>query len=89
MYETKLIFKQTPPPYFCLKVVCKKGSIFSGAYGTIVADYCPIVMNPTTTRKIMRSTPNLVLFQCRSLSIVCVQLEQLCVQYTKYGSVHI
>ena len=42
----------------------------------IVAD-CPIVMNPTTTSKIMRSTPNLVLFQCRSLSIVCVQLEQL------------
>ena len=25
MHEMKLIFEQTPPPHFCLKVVCKKG----------------------------------------------------------------
>ena len=25
MHETNWIFEQTPPPHFCLKVVCKKG----------------------------------------------------------------
>ena len=25
--------RQTPPPHFCLKVVRKKGGVFSGAYG--------------------------------------------------------
>ena len=25
MHETNWIFKQTPPPHFCLKVVCEKG----------------------------------------------------------------
>ena len=35
MHETKLIFKQMPPPHFCLEVVCKKGGgVISGAYGT-------------------------------------------------------
>ena len=27
-------FKQMPPPHFCFKVKCKKGGVFSGAYGT-------------------------------------------------------
>ena len=26
--------KQIPPPHFWLKVVCKKGGVFSGAYST-------------------------------------------------------
>ena len=28
-------FEKAPPPHFSFKVVCKKGSISSGAYGTI------------------------------------------------------
>ena len=27
------IFKQIPPPHFCFKVVCERGSVFSVAYG--------------------------------------------------------
>ena len=33
MHETNWIFEQTPPPHFCLKVVCKMGGVFLGAYG--------------------------------------------------------
>ena len=36
MYKLNEIFKQTSPPHFCLKVVCKKGGgggPISGAYG--------------------------------------------------------
>ena len=29
MHKTNWIFEQTPPPHFCLKVLCKKGG---GAY---------------------------------------------------------
>ena len=34
MHETNRIFEQTSPPHFCLKVVCKKEGVFSGAYST-------------------------------------------------------
>ena len=34
MPETNWIFEQTPPPYFWLKVVCKKGGHLSGDYST-------------------------------------------------------
>ena len=44
MHETNRTFQQTPPPHFYLKVVCKKGGVFSGAYGIFVNTFTSLLI---------------------------------------------
>ena len=55
MNKTSWIFKQTPPPHFCLKVLCKKGHIFWSLFNSRVVITYIVVPEQKVGRALMVS----------------------------------